>query len=81
MSKDIICWEFDSNTHSLANCRFVEGMAPVFSRSAWFCTWHLLQVLLCFLPIFISITHALLFKHVNVSMVVSPFEITADITV
>ncbi|XP_030467922.1 uncharacterized protein LOC115686690 isoform X1 [Syzygium oleosum] len=22
---------------------FVEGMAPVFSRSAWFCTWHLLQ--------------------------------------
>ncbi|RHN62489.1 hypothetical protein MtrunA17_Chr4g0047961 [Medicago truncatula] len=22
---------------------FVEGMAPVFSRSAWFCTWHLIQ--------------------------------------
>ncbi|OWM91279.1 hypothetical protein CDL15_Pgr000223 [Punica granatum] len=22
---------------------FVEGMAPVFSRAAWFCTWHLLQ--------------------------------------
>ncbi|PON70994.1 hypothetical protein PanWU01x14_077040 [Parasponia andersonii] len=22
---------------------FVEGMAPVFSRSAWRCTWHLLQ--------------------------------------
>ncbi|KAH1218062.1 hypothetical protein GmHk_13G038564 [Glycine max] len=24
-------------------CRFVEGMAPVFSRSAWYCTWHLIQ--------------------------------------
>lgn len=23
---------------------FVEGMAPVFSRSAWYCTWHLIQV-------------------------------------
>ncbi|KAK7816290.1 hypothetical protein CFP56_044164 [Quercus suber] len=23
--------------------RFVEGMAPVFSRSAWHCTWHLIQ--------------------------------------
>ncbi|RVX08465.1 hypothetical protein CK203_014223 [Vitis vinifera] len=22
---------------------FVEGMAPVFSRSAWRCTWHLIQ--------------------------------------
>ncbi|GLT77903.1 hypothetical protein SLA2020_494580 [Shorea laevis] len=22
---------------------FVEGMAPVFSRSAWYCSWHLLQ--------------------------------------
>nr|AAN63500.1 lysine ketoglutarate reductase trans-splicing related 1 [Arabidopsis thaliana] len=22
---------------------FVEGMAPVFSRSAWFCTWNLIQ--------------------------------------
>ncbi|KAF5472013.1 hypothetical protein F2P56_008763 [Juglans regia] len=22
---------------------FVEGMAPVFSRSAWHCTWHLIQ--------------------------------------
>ncbi|KAF7840242.1 lysine ketoglutarate reductase trans-splicing-like protein [Senna tora] len=22
---------------------FVEGMAPVFSQSAWFCTWHLIQ--------------------------------------
>ncbi|CAM8988128.1 unnamed protein product [Rhodiola kirilowii] len=22
---------------------FVEGMAPVFSRSAWFCAWHLIQ--------------------------------------
>eukprot|EP00256_Glycine_max_P054320 XP_014621137.1 uncharacterized protein LOC100807744 isoform X2 [Glycine max] len=22
---------------------FVEGMAPVFSRSAWYCTWHLIQ--------------------------------------
>ncbi|XP_017229530.1 uncharacterized protein LOC108204544 isoform X2 [Daucus carota subsp. sativus] len=22
---------------------FVEGMAPVFSRSAWLCTWHLIQ--------------------------------------
>lgn len=27
-------------------CRFVEGMAPVFSRSAWYCTWHLIQVTL-----------------------------------
>jgi len=26
------------------HCRFVEGMAPVFSRSAWHCTWHLIQV-------------------------------------
>ncbi|PRQ44587.1 hypothetical protein RchiOBHm_Chr3g0480871 [Rosa chinensis] len=25
--------------------RFVEGMAPVFSRSAWYCTWHLIQVI------------------------------------
>ncbi|KAH1208136.1 hypothetical protein GmHk_15G043023 [Glycine max] len=24
-------------------CRFVEGMAPVFSQSAWYCTWHLIQ--------------------------------------
>ncbi|KAG4945546.1 hypothetical protein JHK87_041553 [Glycine soja] len=23
--------------------RFVEGMAPVFSQSAWYCTWHLIQ--------------------------------------
>ncbi|XP_022723404.1 uncharacterized protein LOC111280361 isoform X2 [Durio zibethinus] len=23
--------------------RFVEGMAPVFSRSAWYCAWHLIQ--------------------------------------
>nr|GMD10232.1 uncharacterized protein LOC109165405 [Ipomoea batatas] len=23
--------------------RFVEGMAPVFSRSAWHCAWHLIQ--------------------------------------
>ncbi|XP_013583507.1 uncharacterized protein BNAC05G08550D isoform X2 [Brassica napus] len=23
--------------------RFVEGMAPVFSRAAWFCTWNLIQ--------------------------------------
>ncbi|KAG4955883.1 hypothetical protein JHK82_041598 [Glycine max] len=22
---------------------FVEGMAPVFSQSAWYCTWHLIQ--------------------------------------
>ncbi|MBA0840177.1 hypothetical protein Goarm_002778, partial [Gossypium armourianum] len=22
---------------------FVEGMAPVFSRSAWYCAWHLIQ--------------------------------------
>ncbi|CAJ2678462.1 uncharacterized protein LOC123915712 [Trifolium pratense] len=22
---------------------FVEGMAPVFSRAAWYCTWHLIQ--------------------------------------
>ncbi|CBI18593.3 unnamed protein product, partial [Vitis vinifera] len=26
---------------------FVEGMAPVFSRSAWRCTWHLIQVNFC----------------------------------
>ncbi|OIV93184.1 hypothetical protein TanjilG_20846 [Lupinus angustifolius] len=24
--------------------RFVEGMAPVFSRSAWYCAWHLIQI-------------------------------------
>ncbi|PIN19753.1 hypothetical protein CDL12_07577 [Handroanthus impetiginosus] len=24
---------------------FVEGMAPVFSRSAWLCAWHLIQVI------------------------------------
>lgn len=34
-------------------CRFVEGMAPVFSRSAWYCTWHLIQVIL--LPWFLGI--------------------------
>ena len=34
-------------------CRFVEGMAPVFSQSAWYCTWHLIQVIL--LPWFIGI--------------------------
>ncbi|RZB82671.1 hypothetical protein D0Y65_031673 [Glycine soja] len=32
---------------------FVEGMAPVFSRSAWYCTWHLIQVIL--LPWFLGI--------------------------
>ena len=26
-------------------CRFVEGMAPVFSRAAWHCAWHLIQVM------------------------------------
>lgn len=30
---------------SLKLGRFVEGMAPVFSRSAWDCTWHLIQVI------------------------------------
>ncbi|KAJ0017183.1 hypothetical protein Pint_10704 [Pistacia integerrima] len=25
---------------------FVEGMAPVFSRSAWYCAWHLIQVII-----------------------------------
>eukprot|EP00256_Glycine_max_P065708 XP_025980303.1 uncharacterized protein LOC102666093 [Glycine max] len=24
-------------------CRFVEGMTPIFSQSAWYCTWHLIQ--------------------------------------
>ncbi|KAM0945520.1 hypothetical protein DsansV1_C10g0103581 [Dioscorea sansibarensis] len=24
-------------------CRFVEGMAPVFSRASWRCVWHLIQ--------------------------------------
>lgn len=28
----------------LGICRFVEGMAPVFSRAAWHCAWHLIQV-------------------------------------
>ncbi|KAH1225495.1 Structural maintenance of chromosomes protein 4 [Glycine max] len=23
--------------------RFVEGMTPIFSQSAWYCTWHLIQ--------------------------------------
>ncbi|CAN1221923.1 hypothetical protein LINGRAPRIM_LOCUS440 [Linum grandiflorum] len=26
---------------------FVEGMAPVFSRSAWYCAWHLIQLGYC----------------------------------
>lgn len=30
---------------SQSSCRFVEGMAPVFSRSAWHCAWHLIQVI------------------------------------
>jgi len=34
-------------------CRFVEGMTPIFSQSAWYCTWHLIQVIL--LPWFIGI--------------------------
>lgn len=29
---------------SIQHGRFVEGMAPVFSRAAWYCTWHLIQV-------------------------------------
>ncbi|KAF3598988.1 hypothetical protein F2Q69_00036903 [Brassica cretica] len=34
-----------SNTSEGPPCTgFVEGMAPVFSRSAWFCTWNLIQV-------------------------------------
>nr|AFK46254.1 unknown [Lotus japonicus] len=33
-----------SNTSYGPPCTgFVEGMAPVFSRSAWYCTWHLIQ--------------------------------------
>ncbi|RWW31723.1 hypothetical protein GW17_00003649 [Ensete ventricosum] len=28
---------------SLLFLRWVEGMAPVFSRSAWHCAWHLIQ--------------------------------------
>ncbi|XP_033133855.1 uncharacterized protein LOC103830459 isoform X1 [Brassica rapa] len=33
-----------SNTSEGPPCTgFVEGMAPVFSRSAWFCTWNLIQ--------------------------------------
>ena len=32
------------NWHCTLFCRFVEGMAPVFSRAAWFCTWNLIQV-------------------------------------
>ncbi|KAG5561516.1 hypothetical protein RHGRI_004528 [Rhododendron griersonianum] len=30
-------------SRTLHCCRFVEGMAPVFSRSAWHCAWHLIQ--------------------------------------
>ncbi|RWW31462.1 hypothetical protein GW17_00003910 [Ensete ventricosum] len=26
------------------HCPWVEGMAPVFSRAAWQCVWHLIQV-------------------------------------
>ncbi|CAN7098159.1 unnamed protein product [Brassica rapa subsp. narinosa] len=33
-----------SNTSEDPPCTgFVEGMAPVFSRAAWFCTWNLIQ--------------------------------------
>lgn len=33
-----------SNTSLGPPCTgWVEGMAPVFSRSAWYCTWHLIQ--------------------------------------
>ena len=28
-------------------CRFVEVMAPVFSREAWRCVWHMIQVGMC----------------------------------
>lgn len=50
---DEIFWDVSqsaimSSIHTLI-CRFVEGMAPVFSRSAWLCAWHLIQVNLWFL--------------------------------
>ncbi|KAE8664512.1 F-box protein [Hibiscus syriacus] len=32
-----------SNSSEGPPCGFVEGMAPVFSRSAWYCAWHLIQ--------------------------------------
>ncbi|MCO5594934.1 hypothetical protein L7F22_048969 [Adiantum nelumboides] len=31
------------NSQHLSCCRFVEIMAPVFSKSAWKCVWHLIQ--------------------------------------
>ena len=31
-----------------AGCRYVEVMAPVFSRAAWRCVWHMIQVTIIF---------------------------------
>ena len=40
----VVLWMTQKLQYNL--CRFVEGMAPVFSRFAWYCTWHLIQVIL-----------------------------------
>jgi hypothetical protein len=33
-----------TNIFGLYGCRFVEVMVPVFSRDAWRCVWHMMQV-------------------------------------
>ncbi|KAF8108103.1 hypothetical protein N665_0115s0109 [Sinapis alba] len=39
----IFIWDEDLGVENFTPERFVEGMAPVFSRAAWFCTWNLIQ--------------------------------------
>ncbi|KAI5570547.1 hypothetical protein BDE02_11G037000 [Populus trichocarpa] len=39
----IFLWDEDLGVEHFNPGRFVEGMAPVFSRSAWYCAWHLIQ--------------------------------------
>jgi hypothetical protein len=36
------CWSFLA--WPFCGCRFVEIMAPVFSRKAWRCIWYIIQV-------------------------------------
>jgi hypothetical protein len=33
---------------ALCSCRYVEVMAPVFTKAAWKCVWHMIQVISCF---------------------------------
>ncbi|XP_057764526.1 uncharacterized protein LOC130985528 isoform X9 [Salvia miltiorrhiza] len=39
----IFLWDEDLGVKNFHPGSFVEGMAPVFSRSAWHCAWHLIQ--------------------------------------